>query len=289
MFGKRTLKNFFNIVLKRIISFSAKNNKTFFIFFTNFFFLFFYFLEKLRKRDSTRVILRLDKNNNIFYIFDYFLKEKIYFYIPVRVLGFKKGLKVKYEKFLNYYHLKQIHFKKNDLVVDVGANIGEIKKSLDYYGAEIKYVGIEPSVSEFKILNLNCTNSSNINAGCWNRDGEKDFFISSESADSSFIKTSSKIEDIKKTKIIKLENILSEKIKLLKIDAEGGEKEVLEGAKNIMNLIEYISVDVGYERGEQKASTFVEVNKLLKKFNFDLIAFDSKLRVVALYKNSLMN
>ena len=48
---------------------------------------------------------------------------------------------------------------------------------------------------------------------------------------------------------------LPDKIKLLKLEAEGFEPEILRGAKSILGKVEYIAVDVGFERGTEQEST----------------------------------
>lgn len=285
MLGKRTIKNFFNHLIKRLIKFVAKHNITIFIYISNLFFFFYYLLEKLRGRDSSRVSVDFDVKKKSLFIQDYSSKEILYFIIPSRVLSFKKGLRVKYSQLFKNYQLDKISFKKNDCVVDVGANIGEINKSLDKLDLSINYIGIEPSEAEFKALSLNCRNSEIYNIGCWDKNTELDFYISSESADSSFIHPSSEVDFTEKKEVSRLDSFISTKIKLLKIDAEGGEFEVLNGCHGILNLISYISVDVGFEKGQNKESTIVEVNKFLYENNFELISL-GKQRLVALYKNN---
>ena len=48
-------------------------------------------------------------------------------------------------------------------------------------------------------------------------------------------------------------------IKLLKIEAEGCEPEVLDGAATILDSVQYISTDLGFERGVEKAATIVPI------------------------------
>lgn len=131
------------------------------------------------------------------------------------------------------YFLNEIDFKKNDLIVDCGANIGDLQlyfqeKKLDFF---LRYIGIEPSYAEFSCLQRNISQSSfmsknNFNMGLWSENIKKEFFVSSEYADSSFIKP----KLFSDTAIIdcqRLDEFLNEPIKLLKIEAEGGEPEVL--------------------------------------------------------------
>ena len=83
---------------------------------------------------------------------------------------------------------------------------------------------------------------------------------------------------------ITLESIISSKVKLLKLEAEGAEPEVLLGAGQKLKYIEFISADLGFERGSSKESTFIEVTNYLLQNNFALLEF-SDARRCALFKN----
>ena len=74
-------------------------------------------------------------------------------------------------------------------------------------------------------------------------------------------------------------------VKLLKIEAEGAELEVLEGAKETLKYTEYVTVDYGPERGISKLSTSAEIVNFLYENNFKLIKV-SKFRQVGLFKKS---
>ena len=52
----------------------------------------------------------------------------------------------------NSYHLELIDFGQNDLIIDVGANVGDL---LLYLPVHVNYIGVEPSPTEFSLLSLN--------------------------------------------------------------------------------------------------------------------------------------
>ena len=81
---------------------------------------------------------------------------------------------------------------------------------------------------------------------------------------------------------------LPKNIKLLKVEAEGFEPEVIEGAEETLIRTEYICVDFGSERGIEQENTVIEVNNILLKNNFDLIQF-SDYRYIGLYKNTKLD
>ena len=66
-------------------------------------------------------------------------------------------------------------------------------------------------------------------------------------------------ERVEKIRTITLDDYVSknniQKIKLLKLEGEGFEPEILEGAVKAVNLIEFIAVDGAYERGVNKEET----------------------------------
>ena len=79
---------------------------------------------------------------------------------------------------------------------------------------------------------------------------------------------------------------IQQRIKLIKLEAEGFEPEILQGLKKHLNLIEYITIDCGFERGIKLESTIAVCSNYLIKNNFKMIDFNTRLhRVVALFKN----
>ena len=84
---------------------------------------------------------------------------------------------------------------------------------------------------------------------------------------------------------MRLDSILElkgKKIKLLKLEAEGAELEVLIGCENILMNIEYISADLGFELDQGTRSNEAEVTEFLLSHNFTKIA--SNPRHINLFK-----
>jgi len=182
------------------------------------------------------------------------------------------------------YLLNNIDFNDQDLVIDCGANVGELFLSIKSINPNIQYIGFEPDNQVFECLQLN-TNSKSSNICLSNESGEKNFFIDSLGANSSVYESEQGM-DSTVVKVEKLENLYPDtKIKLLKIDAEGSELEVLEGSKNIFNNIDYISVDCGAEKGINQDTTIIDVNNFLIKNNFSLIGINQN-RLICLYRNN---
>ena len=119
-----------------------------------------------------------------------------------------------------------------------------------------------------------------------NLSGQLNFYLDNEGGNSSLEDFGADEKVVVDTK--KLDDYDFKNIKLLKIDAEGHEPEVLVGALNTLNEIQYISVDFGAERGIKQENTIPEVNNLLYSNNFELVKF-SKYRLIGLYKNKKEN
>ena len=148
------------------------------------------------------------------------------------------------------YCLDKIDFKKDDLVVDCGANVGELFFSFYYKNLKIQYIAFEPDNKVFLCLNKNLqnTNSKTYNQALSNDNLEKTIYIDTHGANSSLIKFEDGLKE-DKVECTTIDSLNFEKIKLLKLEAEGFEFEILEGSKKTLSKIEYISVDYGPERG----------------------------------------
>ncbi len=193
------------------------------------------------------------------------------------------GISERGQKIGSEYFCNLINFSKNDLVIDCGANVGDLKLFFDENNLDIRYVGIEPSPKEYVCLKRNNPESQTLNIGLWSEDSSLEFYVSSQNADSSFIKPRVYTEIVSiPTK--RLDSIFDERIKLLKIEAEGAEPEALMGCENLLGNIEYISADLGFERGIEQESTLAPVTNFLLQNGFDLVTIGYP-RIVALYKN----
>ena len=198
--------------------------------------------------------------------------------------GYSNGLRARGESIGAAYHLKYINFSEGDLVVDCGANIGDLKLYFDIHKIAVQYIAFEPSPTDFNCLKNNVQPSEARNIGLWNCNDELTFYVSTHNADSSIIKPANYTQTIS-IKVSRLDELLDKQIKLLKIEAEGAEPEVLQGCENILGNIEYISVDLGFERGIEMESTLVPVTNYLLGKGFKLVEIGYP-RIVALFKNT---
>ena len=215
------------------------------------------------------------EDNNIKRYFAEEIKKYSYFF-------YCRGLSERAKSIGDAYFLPNIKFADNDIVIDCGANIGDLNLYFELNYINIKYIGIEPSPIEYFCLVKNVCSSKTMNIGLWSENCKLNFFVSSYNADSSFINQGN-FDDLIKVQANRLDFIIHENIKLIKIDAEGAEPEVLIGCQNLLHKTDYISVDLGPERGVTKNNTIASVSSFLYKNNFEIIEFNVN-RYIALFK-----
>ena len=202
-----------------------------------------------------------------------------------RVLRVVKNFKYQLDLLYDSYLLNSIDIQNDDVIVDCGANVGELFLAVKEKNFDVTYIGFEPDKETYDCLKLNVKNEKNIvhNIGLSNIEGSNNFYIDNEGGNSSFVDFGTS-ESIKvDTKTLDSFNI-KENIKLFKIDAEGYEPEVLSGSKNTLKKTNFVSVDFGSERGANQNNTMVDVNNLLLQVGFELIELND-FRMIGLYKN----
>jgi len=199
------------------------------------------------------------------------LTDKRYFVSPKSLSwGYWNGVETRAQSLTRAYFLDQIEFNDGDLILDCGAHIGDFFLSLKNLAVDFSYVAFEPSPPEFECLTKNIPSPHVVhNFGLWDSDGLLQFYQSTNAADSSFIKPK-KFELITKVQVKRIDQVESRKIKLLKLEAEGGELEVLHGAKGILRNIAYIAADLGFERGPNEENTIPTVVNFLLANKFEL-------------------
>ena len=207
----------------------------------------------------------------------------------IGLMTYFKGLKNRGKKLYSIYLLKNINFEINDTIIDIGANNGDFFLCFDN---KINYYGIEPSPTIFENLSYNIKNQNLLNIAMWKTEEKvMKFFLKDEFGDSSLIPMENYTKEITvKTKTLdSLIDKIQTKIKLIKLEAEGAEPEILEGLNKNLNRVEYITIDAGYERGMSQESTLVKCTNYLLSNNFELVDFDSKSkRVIILFKNNFI-
>jgi FkbM family methyltransferase len=201
-----------------------------------------------------------------------------------RVLSYLDGFSLRSAYIGQVYMLSSIPFRDGDLVVDCGANMGDLEFYLRVNAPKVKYVGFEPNPRDFVCLERNVGASRSRNIGLWNQEGSIPFFVNDAHASSSFIQPPEFTELVDIPASTLSAQFPNENIRLLKLEAEGAEPEVLEGAISILNCIDYVSADVGPERGILENETRDMVVNFLEAHGFELIKENKGHRKVVLLR-----
>ena len=199
--------------------------------------------------------------------------QLIFFQSTVRINRFLKGFEHAGKRIWNRYKIDELLCGiEPRTIIDIGANIGEFS-----YYADKKYLGRakifafdpDPITEQCFEHNLVGINASFNLVALSNKLGEEDFYLKTESADSSLHKPNGVSIKIK-TKIVTLDsffnNLELQQPVLLKMDTEGHEPEVLLGGTATLKHIDWVSIDAGLERYGK--STSVEVARILIEQGF---------------------
>jgi FkbM family methyltransferase len=206
-------------------------------------------------------------------------------YPQQRAQNYARGIPKRAKQLGDDYLLPLLDFRDGDVVLDCGANVGDLKLYFRHIGVAVEYIGIEPGPGEFQVLERNVAPSRAINVGLWNEDGELTFYVSSGGADSSLIEPPA-YDSVVTVPTRRLDGLVDyPRIKLLKLEAEGAEPEVIEGSSGLFDRLEYIAADLGAERGKVQSSTLPEVTNYLLANGFELVAVNHR-RIVALFRNT---
>lgn len=190
---------------------------------------------------------------------------------------------------------------ENPIIFDVGANEGQsINKYLKIFSKPIIHA-FEPLNEQFYKLETQYKSHKNItlnNFALGDREEIKKFYKAKKSSTSSFnkfnfnsewIKLRSKqhntsienfVETIDDIKISTLDNYCTNNkintIDLLKIDTQGYEDKVLEGAKNTIqnNKINIIICEIMFDDAYEKYFNFSDIEKYLINNNFRMVGID---------------
>lgn len=177
------------------------------------------------------------------------------------------------------YMLDLISFSSNDVVFDIGANLGDLSLYFNSINADIQYYGFEPGLLEFYCLKSNIEKNPNnkiFQIALGKKNELRTFYYKPENGDSSLLpmknfKKKITVEVKTLDLIIEELGLQNRGIDLLKLEAEGYEPEVIMGCKKYINKIKYISADLGFERGINEDSTSPQVINYLLQNNFEIL------------------
>jgi FkbM family methyltransferase len=175
--------------------------------------------------------------------------------------------------------------RPGDVVIDCGANIGEFSIACAQFGATVH--SFEPDPREFKALCANAFDGiTPVAKALWHKTERLKFYENNDSGDSGLIDIG-RAASVLEIQAVRLDEYaaqagIGERVRLIKVEAEGAEPEVLDGAGDILSKTDYVTVDMGPERGVSQESTVVDVTARLYNRGFRLIHFDCE-RICGLF------
>jgi FkbM family methyltransferase len=218
--------------------------------------------------------------------------EEIYVAFPNRVGFYKFGIQPRLENLLRQFGASagdMAGVGAGDVVIDIGANIGEFSLACCQRGARV--LAFEPDPDVLGALKANTARQDAITTfalALWHSEGELEFFRKGESADSSLIDNGSTSKV--KVRACRLDSIdvvtQVPRIKLLKCDAEGAEPEVLSGATGVLPRIEWLAIDCGPERGLAHDRTLDACQGIVKAAGFEVVEAARGGREVLIARNT---
>lgn len=143
--------------------------------------------------------------------------------------------------------------RTGDVVVDIGANVGEFSLYAASKGATA--IAFEPDPSVYECLRRNLERypgASALQLALWNERATLKFFSAVDRADSSLITPETNVGTVCEVDAVPLDEVAEiaalPRIDFIKIDGEGAEPEILQGAKRTLQITRRIAIDVGPER-----------------------------------------
>jgi len=184
--------------------------------------------------------------------------------------------------------IKLLQHKNIDLILDVGANTGQYAQSLIGLGYKGNIVSFEPLTSAYETLvhktkkYLNWKAAGKIGLGDF--DGEAEINISKNSVSSSILNMSDEhIEaspdalyvDKETIKVRKLDSVFYEyknnfKNIFLKIDAQGYEENILNGALKSLSEIKGLQLELSLVQLYDGQKLFMEMVELIGSYGFNI-------------------
>lgn len=205
-------------------------------------------------------------------------------HISLQQMGIHKGTGFKQsgEQFLLETIVKP-HISKDDVLVDVGANIGNYSEHLLRLFPDNRTIAYEPNPSAFKILKQNIKIES-YQLGCGKSVDERNLFFAANnplSTQASFsstdFHTTAQLTSVS-VACVRLDNHLASidatPIGILKIDAEGHDFEVLQGLEKLISQCKFIQFE--FNEYHILTRTFIKDFHELLSPTHDLFRLDSQ-------------
>jgi len=254
----------------------------------------FLFVMKNSKKISKSVSFHLNKKIILVHEKDKSRGEFLRIYVAkrTRLHLYFNGIRWRLNQISEQYMLSNIPDMKESTgwIVDIGANVGEFSLAVAQNAPNQRFLLVEPSESEISAARKNLERHSAyfVRTALWNTEKDLVFYHANETGDSSLLPADfSRPSEI--IRVRTLDSLLSEfqitEIDILKVEAEGAEPEILEGASHALKISKYVTADLGPERGIDEARTYKECHAILVSAGFQEIARFPGGRETYLFRN----
>lgn len=212
--------------------------------------------------------------------------RRIHYFNSLSVGGFyRKGLSIRAAQLARSYSLDLVTLRDGDLVVDCGANVGDLYLWITsrHDATDIQYLAMEPGLDEFACLirNVRDSRATLFQVALGDHDGSGKFFYEPHGANSSLCEPP-EFSSTFEVSVRRLDSLLTtldeaapragRSVRLVKLEAEGTEPEVVAGFGAYASRIDYVAADLGPERGQEQAATVAPVTQLLYEMGFRMIS-----------------
>jgi FkbM family methyltransferase len=191
--------------------------------------------------------------------------------VPSRSKRYRHGINRRCRTLTDrYLGFGQVPIGAGDNVINVGANVGEVAKTLASRGATV--IALECDANVLPCLDANTKGSTVtvLPVAAWKEGGPLTIFIATAHADTSAVNPSDETAVVEARTIdAVVDDAGLDRVHLIVGDAEGAEPEVLAGARNTLRRTSFVSMACGYERGAER--TLEQCESILKESGFEII------------------
>lgn len=192
-----------------------------------------------------------------------------------------------------YPDLESVGLRRNAVVVDVGANVGDFAECVLAFQPWARLHLIEPLSETLPVLRSKFGEYSGVSLGTFalgSEPGEREFFVCQYDQASSFLETGAALKagaygldfsrkEVRRVPVRTLVDYLREArvdhVDLLKLDVQGFELEVLRGAGDALGRIDWIYAEAQFQELYRGGPLFSDVFEYLQTRGFELLRMTS--------------